>query len=70
MSYLIIATSGRMLAQFACREGYEAFVIDCFADVDTRRYAKKVFKIKFKCQSINQPHPIPGIEISVKFTDF
>ena len=42
---LIVATSGRMLAQAAHREGYKTVVIDCFADVDTRVYAQKVIKV-------------------------
>jgi methenyltetrahydromethanopterin cyclohydrolase len=34
-----------MLAQAAQREGFEVLVIDCFADVDTSRYAKKVVRV-------------------------
>ncbi len=46
MSYfLIIATSGRMLAQAAQHEGYDVLVIDCYADVDTQKYAKKVVRV-------------------------
>ncbi len=45
MSYwLIIATSGRMLAQAAWYEGYNVLVIDCYADVDTLKYAEKVVR--------------------------
>jgi methenyltetrahydromethanopterin cyclohydrolase len=43
--WLIVATSGRMLAQIAQRENFEVLVIDCFADVDTLRYAKKVVRV-------------------------
>jgi len=43
--WLIVATSGRMLAQAAQREGFDVWVIDCFADVDTLRYAKKVIRV-------------------------
>ncbi len=43
--WLIVATSGRMLAQAAQREGFDVWVIDCFADVDTVRYAKKVIRV-------------------------
>ena len=43
--WLIVATSGRMLAQAAQREGFEVLVIDCFTDVDTVRYAKKVVRV-------------------------
>ena len=45
MVWLIVATSGRMLAQFASREGFDVVVIDCFADVDTLNYAKKVIRV-------------------------
>ncbi|MDD5753932.1 MAG: methenyltetrahydromethanopterin cyclohydrolase, partial [Methylococcales bacterium] len=46
MSYwLVIATSGRMLAQAAQREGFDVLVIDCYADVDTLRYAKKTVRV-------------------------
>jgi len=34
-----------MLAQAAQREGFDVLVIDCFADVDTLRYAKKTVRI-------------------------
>ncbi len=43
--FLIVATSGRMLAQAAYREGFNVLVIDCFSDVDTSRYAKKVIRV-------------------------
>ncbi|MDD2864740.1 MAG: methenyltetrahydromethanopterin cyclohydrolase, partial [Methylococcales bacterium] len=43
--WLIIATSGRMLAQAAKNEGFAMLVIDCFADVDTFNYAKKVIRV-------------------------
>ncbi|MDD5214537.1 MAG: methenyltetrahydromethanopterin cyclohydrolase [Methylococcales bacterium] len=43
--WLIIATSGRMLAQAAKNEGFATLVIDCFADVDTFNYAKKVIRV-------------------------
>ena len=42
---LIVATSGRMLAQAAQREGFDVWVIDCFADADTLRYAKKMIRV-------------------------
>ncbi len=46
MSYwLIVATSGRMLAQASWCEGFDVLVIDCFADIDTLRYAKKVVRV-------------------------
>ncbi len=43
--WLIVATSGRMLAKAARREGYDVLVIDCYADVDTLRYAEKVIRV-------------------------
>jgi methenyltetrahydromethanopterin cyclohydrolase len=43
--WLIIATSGRMLAQAAKREGFKVLVIDCFADLDTFNYAEKVIRV-------------------------
>ena len=36
---LIIANSGRMLAQAAKNVGLKPLVIDIFADIDTRQYA-------------------------------
>ena len=44
-NFLIIATSGRMLAQFAKRENFNVVVIDCFADLDTLQFAKKVIRV-------------------------
>ncbi len=43
--WLIVATSGRMLAQAAQREGFDVLVIDCFADIDTSHYAQKVVRV-------------------------
>lgn len=37
---LIVATSGRALAQCAARSGYSSVVLDCFADTDTRDSAE------------------------------
>lgn len=36
---LIVATSGRALAQCAARSGYSSVVLDCFGDLDTRATA-------------------------------
>jgi len=36
---LIVANSGRLLAQLANNEGISCLVIDCFADSDTQQYA-------------------------------
>lgn len=43
---LIIANSGRMLAQLAKQELYSPLVIDCFADQDTQGFALQVVKVK------------------------
>jgi len=43
---LIVANSGRMLAQLAKKNGFTPLVIDCFADFDTQGYARQVVKIK------------------------
>lgn len=43
--WLIIATSGRMLAQAAKSEGFATLVIDCYADLDTKKFAKKVIQV-------------------------
>ena len=42
---LIVATSGRALAQCAARSGYASVVLDCFADADTRVTAKTVRRV-------------------------
>lgn len=42
---LVIARSGRMLAQMAVDAGFLPFVIDCFCDEDTRQLAKEAVKV-------------------------
>lgn len=42
---LIVAQSGRMLAQSAAREGYPVRVADCFGDVDTLDVADRYLKL-------------------------
>jgi methenyltetrahydromethanopterin cyclohydrolase len=42
---LIIAQSGRMLAQLAVDAGFTPWVIDCFADLDTQSLAQQSFKV-------------------------
>lgn len=42
---LIVANSGRMLAQFAKKAGYSPVVIDCFSDVDTQVVALECMKV-------------------------
>ena len=41
---LVIALSGRMPAQLAVDAGYAVFVIDCYADLDTRQLALESIK--------------------------
>ncbi|CCE24105.1 conserved protein of unknown function [Methylotuvimicrobium alcaliphilum 20Z] len=43
---MIIANSGRMLAEAACRSGFIPWVIDLFADQDTLKYSERVFRIE------------------------
>lgn len=73
---LIVATSGRMLAQKAKQAGYRPFVIDCFADIDTlesaidcekvaslsKDYVKNAFWQLKKRYSINQAIIGSGLE--------
>lgn len=42
---LVVAQSGRMLAQSAAREGYQVRVADCYGDVDTLKVADKYLKL-------------------------
>jgi predicted ATP-grasp superfamily ATP-dependent carboligase len=41
---LVIAQSGRMLAQMAAEAGYSPLVVDCFADCDTRHWAMQCYQ--------------------------
>lgn len=43
---LVIANSGRMLAQAAYKAGYKAIVVDCFADTDTQAFAYQFYQVK------------------------
>jgi len=42
---LVIAQSGRMLAQMAVAAGFTPLVVDCFADTDTRQLAPATVKV-------------------------
>ncbi|MGB7988616.1 MAG: ATP-grasp domain-containing protein [Candidatus Methylophosphatis roskildensis] len=42
---LIVATSGRALAQCAARSGFSSVVLDCFADADTRVIAESASSV-------------------------
>jgi methenyltetrahydromethanopterin cyclohydrolase len=44
-SVLIVANSARMLAQLASNLGYCVWVIDCYADCDTHKLAKKCIRV-------------------------
>ncbi|MDF1583530.1 MAG: ATP-grasp domain-containing protein [Methyloprofundus sp.] len=43
---LVIANSGRMLAELACKAHYKVIVVDLFADQDTRAMAEQVFQVE------------------------
>nr|AAS88981.1 conserved protein [Methylotuvimicrobium kenyense] len=43
---LIIANSGRMLAETACRAGFKPWVVDLFADQDTRQLSEQTFRVE------------------------
>lgn len=45
---LIVATSGRALAQCAARSGFSSVVLDCFADVDTRQVTEMASNVADK----------------------
>jgi predicted ATP-grasp superfamily ATP-dependent carboligase len=55
---LIIASSGRMLAQAAKNAGFKTLVIDLFADLDTQ-YCAEVFK---QIPSLAEEHLIPSVD--------
>ena len=42
---LIIANTGRMLAEAAAKAGLKPLVIDLCSDIDTRRYADDVMQL-------------------------
>ena len=62
MNTLIIASSGRMLAQAAKNAGLKALVIDLFADLDTQCYAEAVKKIP----SLAETHLIPAVDYFIE----
>lgn len=51
-TFLIVANSARMLAQFASRLDLRVFVIDCFADCDTQEFAQQCVKVD--CLALDQ----------------
>lgn len=55
---LIVASSGRMLAQAAYRAGYKPFVIDLYADRDTCLYAQETLLVT----SLALHHIAPALE--------
>jgi uncharacterized protein len=56
---LIVASSGRMLAQAARRAGYKPFVIDLYADRDTCLYAQETLLVT----SLALHHIVPTLEV-------
>ncbi|MGZ8192020.1 MAG: ATP-grasp domain-containing protein [Methylobacter sp.] len=59
---LIIAGSGRMLAQAAKNAGLKPLVIDLFADLDTQSYAEAFYQIP----SLAEEHVTPAVEYFIK----
>lgn len=59
---LIIAGSGRMLAQLAYKNSLSALVIDQFADADTQYYARDFVQVP----SLAKEHLIPAIDYFVQ----
>lgn len=55
---LIVASSGRMLAQAAQAIGLKPLVIDCYADLDTQQYAESCYQIT----SLAKMQLIPAVE--------
>jgi uncharacterized protein len=55
---LVIASSGRMLAQAAKKAGLKPLVIDLFADLDTRDYATAFYQIP----SLTGQHLAPAVD--------
>ena len=59
---LIIAGSGRMLAQAASAAGLKPLVIDLYADLDTQNYAQDFKKIP----SLAVEHLAPSVDYFIK----
>jgi methenyltetrahydromethanopterin cyclohydrolase len=59
---LIIASSGRMLAQAAKNAGLQSLVIDLFADLDTQAYATDFRQVK----SLSKPDLVPAVEYFIE----
>lgn len=59
---LIVASSGRMLAQAAKNAGLKPLVIDLFADLDTQSYAEDFRQIK----SLAEPDLAPAVDYFVQ----
>jgi methenyltetrahydromethanopterin cyclohydrolase len=56
---VIIANSGRMIAQMAKKSGYNVIVIDCFSDTDTQAFSVECIKV----DSLALEHIKPAISI-------
>ncbi len=59
---LIVANSGRMLAQSARAEGFRPLVIDLFADLDTQHYAEDFKQIA----SLAEQHLKPAVDYFIE----
>ena len=59
---LIVASSGRMLAQAAKNAGLRPLVIDLFADLDTQSYAEDFRQIK----SLAEPDLVPAVDYFIE----
>lgn len=55
---LVVAGSGRMLAQAAKKAGFKTLVIDLFADLDTQMYAQDFCRVP----SLSTEHLAPAVE--------
>lgn len=62
MVHLIVAQSGRMLAQAAFGLGLKVWVIDCYQDVDTQYYAPNSYKIA----TLAKVHLMPIVEVLIQ----
>jgi len=59
---LIVASSGRMLAQAAKKAGLKPLVVDLFADLDTQGYAEAFEKIP----SLAEEHLMPALDYFIE----
>lgn len=60
--YLVVAQSGRMLAQAAFAKGLKVWVVDCYQDEDTRRYAHRSYQVT----TLAKRHLLPIVEALIR----